>query len=992
MDKKPEDNKPNNPPHLPPRPPVGKKPDLPKGPVPPRPGGMPKLPLPGQKPGMPGPGMPSMRPPMPNPMAGNAAPQIPPSTNPIPFNAIRPGTPPPPRSSSPAMPPTGNTPLDRELAAAESSKDNLEQKITDLEKKLMEEREKVLLASLRSKEEEAVSAKVETSIKEIQDKLRREKKEQELEESRRKAEGRVLDMERRLAEEREAWVQTLKGQLGQRDSITQEMETHFSARLKDLEYRWAQEKSALEAAVKDRESDVIRVRQEMTLKSEQEKSFWEDRVRSMSSERDKFERELDRARDKFEQEKNTMLAERQVLREAMSKLESTVKMNEEQSRMEKAAQARELESSLALVRRQAAVDIERYEKELSNLTRQFQDQSREVVEKRLAIDSMKTQISQLQSNEYALRLQLTSEKEIKDKELASMQAQMQTHLRDVIEKGIQLDALRQQLSNLQIQLGHHQARVTETTEVGQERSKRLEASVAELTQALQDKERDFKKKQQEYDLKIDETVRELNRVRIEAASERDRLQHEADARLRTLQSRLAWYDSNAKREYEVAREKVAAEVAALQTQAQQAQQKFEDMAAAQEDKNRLLEQKEAERLALAQERDGLKVELDTMRQGWRQAQSEMDTQHRSLLAQLQAEQAKVEDLQTQQASRQEEYLQTEQIRMEELRALESARNEDQLTIKKQDMELGALRRDYDVAKAKISQLQEHVNSQRQMLEERGATPIEELNVRLEETTRELEEAKQMVRKLKESARDVEKAEEIFREKERALKTIIDDKTETLAEFKTRIQSLDRQLKEQQDDADQVRASAKKQIEKTLAERETLVQEALATEKAKLTKAHQEELEQARFQAAQEAAERVRAEMPAIPMGAAVDEEQVRRQVEAELATRTEEEQTRQEAALREVKEEAKKELDKVKWENESMKEELKKAREARAQIEKEAQQLLQDAEDHYAHEMERQLSSARQDAERSKGLFTAIGRFLDIPIVDFSKKKSEPKE
>src|SRR5205085_2119576 len=113
-------------------------------------------------------------------------------------------------------------------------------KISDLEKKLLEEREKVLLASLRTKEEEAVSAKVETSIKEIQDKLRREKREQELEDARRKAEARVAEMERRLGEEREAWVSTLKNQLGQRDQVTQEMETHFSARLKDLEFRWAQ--------------------------------------------------------------------------------------------------------------------------------------------------------------------------------------------------------------------------------------------------------------------------------------------------------------------------------------------------------------------------------------------------------------------------------------------------------------------------------------------------------------------------------------------------------------------------------------------------------------------------------------------------------------------------------------------------------------------------------------------------------------------------------
>ena len=74
-------------------------------------------------------------------------------------------------------PPAAPVNLPPAFSEAETAQTELQKKVADLEKRLMEEREKVLLASLRSKEEEAVSAKVETSIKEIQDKLRREKKE-----------------------------------------------------------------------------------------------------------------------------------------------------------------------------------------------------------------------------------------------------------------------------------------------------------------------------------------------------------------------------------------------------------------------------------------------------------------------------------------------------------------------------------------------------------------------------------------------------------------------------------------------------------------------------------------------------------------------------------------------------------------------------------------------------------------------------------------------
>lgn len=388
---KPEDKKPPTGPLRPPHPaPPGKKAGapLPKGPVPPRgPSALPGMPGAAAQP--PAPGRPAMPPAGVPPMGGAPRPPMGsgPATPPMqrPLSTAAPGAPVVPPAAAPQIPPA--------FAEAEAAQTELQKKITDLEKKLLEEREKVLLASLRSKEEEAVSAKVETSIKEIQDKLRRERKEQELEEARHKAEARVAEMERRIAEEREAWVSTLKGQLGQRDQVTQEMEMHFSSRLKDLEYRWAQEKATLETALREREGDMARLRQESALKSEQEKAFWEDRVKTIAGEREKIDREFERLRDKTQTEKELLNAERQNLKDQIFRLESTVKLMEDQQRVEKAAFAREAEASSALARHEAAIQKESLEKQLAVLNLQLQNNLRDLQEKSGQIETLNQQLA-----------------------------------------------------------------------------------------------------------------------------------------------------------------------------------------------------------------------------------------------------------------------------------------------------------------------------------------------------------------------------------------------------------------------------------------------------------------------------------------------------------------------------------------------------------------------------------------------------------------------
>jgi hypothetical protein len=100
-----------------------------------------------------------------------------------------------------------------------------------------------------------------------------------------------------------------------------------------------------------------------------------------------------------------------------------------------------------------------------------------------------------------------------------------------------------------------------------------------------------------------------------------------------------------------------------------------------------------------------------------------------------------------------------------------------------------------------------------------------------------------------------------------------------------------------------------------------------------------------------------------------------------------EKETSMDQKVKEINEEAKKETEKWRWENENLKEELRRSREARMQIEREAQELIQQAELHYKGEFEKRMVEIEADAKNGRGFFGAIGKILDTPIIDTTKKK-----
>jgi hypothetical protein len=166
-----------------------------------------------------------------------------------------------------------------------------ERKIALLEKRLQEEREKVLLANLKFKEEEEISSRVEVSIREVQDKLRRDRREADMEETRLKLEARIQELENRLVQERETWVSTLKGQVQSRDLQDRDVESQFTQRIQEIERRWLEEKAYWQKMIRAKEDEAraaagalerskgLEIELQKTV---HEKKFLEERISQMS--------------------------------------------------------------------------------------------------------------------------------------------------------------------------------------------------------------------------------------------------------------------------------------------------------------------------------------------------------------------------------------------------------------------------------------------------------------------------------------------------------------------------------------------------------------------------------------------------------------------------------------------------------------------------------------------------------------------------------------
>lgn len=199
----------------------------------------------------------------------------------------------------PAMPSFQQAPAksdrsEEELKAAREEKERLEKRMLEMEKVVAQEKEKAMLATLKSQQDEVLSSKVESSLKDIQDKLRRERRDQEVEEERLTLKSKIKELENRIVTERETWMQTLKGQMTERETQSKDVEGHFIFRLQEMERRWLEEKAQWQRTIGQKEDEV------RSLKSSAERlTEVQQELRESAMERTLLERESAKLREEI---------------------------------------------------------------------------------------------------------------------------------------------------------------------------------------------------------------------------------------------------------------------------------------------------------------------------------------------------------------------------------------------------------------------------------------------------------------------------------------------------------------------------------------------------------------------------------------------------------------------------------------------------------------------------------------------------------------------
>ncbi len=119
------------------------------------------------------------------------------------------------------------------------------------------------MANLKQTQAQAVEAQVEFSLKDIQQKVQRDRRERELEDERAELRTKLKSLEEKLINERETWVHILRNNLQAQPAPqpapvqyesprVREFETTIIDRLNAMEQRWAQEQQLLRREIAER--------------------------------------------------------------------------------------------------------------------------------------------------------------------------------------------------------------------------------------------------------------------------------------------------------------------------------------------------------------------------------------------------------------------------------------------------------------------------------------------------------------------------------------------------------------------------------------------------------------------------------------------------------------------------------------------------------------------------------------------------------------------
>ncbi|MCM2266442.1 MAG: hypothetical protein NDI60_01560 [Elusimicrobiales bacterium] len=525
------------------------------------------------------PGMPPLPPGMfkPNlpPMGGK--PSLPPAAPS--FGAMpSPGMPQAPFAPQFAQPQAPAAPA-RDAAAEEAKrmqeeKDKLEKKISEMEKTLSQEKEKALLATLKNQQDEALSSRVESSLKDIQEKMRRDRRDHEVEEERLGLKSKIKELETRLAQERETWMQTLKNQMAERETQGKDVEGHFIYRLQEMERRWLDEKAQWQKEIASREAVIGQLKYADTKLRETEDEF-----RKVSMEKSMLERDVSKMRDEVaraEREKASIESYIKVIPEKEREL-AELKADNIQLRAREAAVIGEAK----LREEKNNFEIEKLQKEMGRLQAEIGSLSdRKNAEKN-------EELRQLQ-NRFEVQLQE------KDKVLADVSGEKVRALSELMKmKGFisRVQAINAVLDKERGQLRLEKMQLAQNMAAQMEEIKRLKSENDAIKASHQGElEEQAKRLRAEIDRVKNGYAAEMARKHAEETADIVRVHQEEISRINAArQNEIAAVKSAAREEADRA---VAERQAEFDTKLSQLRSKYEN--AAEEEKAALRRQLEAE--------------------------------------------------------------------------------------------------------------------------------------------------------------------------------------------------------------------------------------------------------------------------------------------------------------------------------------------------------------------------------------------------------------
>ncbi|HOJ85887.1 MAG TPA: hypothetical protein PLN68_03075, partial [Elusimicrobiales bacterium] len=171
-------------------------------------------------------------------------------------------------------------------------REKLEKKIAELEKSLSEEREKVLALTIKNQQEEVLAAKLENSIRDVEEKIKRTQQEKALEEEKNQLKAKIKELETRLIQERETWMQTLKSQIKDKEKESKDIEEHFILRFQEFERKFLDEKAQWQKAIFSKDEEIKNIK----LLLEQKTRIEEDYKRLLM-EREGDKKEIERLKE-----------------------------------------------------------------------------------------------------------------------------------------------------------------------------------------------------------------------------------------------------------------------------------------------------------------------------------------------------------------------------------------------------------------------------------------------------------------------------------------------------------------------------------------------------------------------------------------------------------------------------------------------------------------------------------------------------------------------